>query len=250
MSLITKIREGLTEYRIPKEDILNVLKKRFGQTQETVQFTPPEITTPRQKILSTIKDFPFTEEAKQEFGETKISLRRKLGKPGTLGEHYERGLNIFLKLEKLLGKERASKLAESPVAQFFNKPSIRIKRKIEDKAIEKEIVTHELLHHLFTNSPISPIVPYKTKDVFDKRREVSMTGVSFLQNFNDTWFEVSKNESFLGEIDTHLEKYYENIFNEPERLATERFSYLGAGLTGKKVEIPKKLKKYFKGILK
>lgn len=277
MSLLTKIKNGITEYRIPKADILGVLERRFGAYQKPAEVTGlkplvestikaepqlekenytrlieenPRVSNPEiEQVRKIVKEYPFDSSILDSLKSVKVSFDKK-NRGGA--QYIQRGQDTF-DFFNHISENLAQRIAQSSLAQRTDKPNIKIKQ------IYERDVAHEILHDAFINSAISPITPYSTR-IKSKKLTENEIGASLMSSFLKEWDNNKIKEERLQIVDEILRTakddegklLYEGIFDEgdEQRLATERFAYLGTEFGRGIVSIPQKFRKYYKGILK
>ncbi|MDP3726891.1 MAG: hypothetical protein Q8Q96_01080, partial [bacterium] len=182
MTLLTRLKEGIEEYRIPKEDIMRVIERKYGSTQTPVTFDETQYPVPEiektiksglfsfskpplsQKLFEhQLKDVPLSDDVKKIIPEIKFGfeLKAKFGgnlirKPAgrdTFG--FIANSLISVGVDPKRSEKIAGWIADTRIAQKFDKPNVILRKSPPSDLETKEAFLHEVLHEYFDKSPMS-----------------------------------------------------------------------------------------------
>lgn len=205
----------------------------------------PDITSKNiQDVKNEVyKKYPFSDAARMYIDQAKLGVLRNDQTNSAViggvqeGEQTPKGADFHNFVVKYIApfSQKASDfiLDKTKFLQNLDKANINI------KTSDPEVLAHEMLHQVFSNSYMAEQNPDLSRN--DLAGEI---GTKFL----DTWDKTASDDtdSPLAQIDAHIEKNYNTSDMSGSELATERFAYLGELVAryGLSV-IPKPLKHYY-----
>jgi hypothetical protein len=179
-------------------------------------------------------NFPFEKEALERLNEVNYKQSSFANEPEeSKGVYIMRGGEIE-KLARVFGfsEKTAEKIADFPISQYLDKPTIKIKKDLQ--APLGLVVTHEMLHHISM-----------TKDKEENYKFLE----DFWYSWNDLIDSSPEKSSILKEIDKKIKEV--SYSDEPYVISNERFAFLGQEVIDKGYEIiPEDLRDFYKGVIK
>lgn len=213
----------------------------IANTTPTINQRP--ISFAHQLEAQTIHDFPFADIAKGQFKDVNFNAPPEfvplgadngMNKDNIQGQSSKAGDTTYNTISKFLPDGVAAWLADRAKNTGADQATITIDPKGKDPA--EQVLSHEMLHHLFDKSPMSA-----GGDIGAK------AGTAWLNTWDAT--KQGDQDSVLHWVDSHIDKSGYDL-TDPQSIATERYAYLGQEALKYGIDIiPKQLQPYYYGVV-